>query len=288
MIRPDIYQIGTMPPFCQLDPRQLREILALSESRHLIGGASVFDEGEPTRRFHLLMSGNIRLVRLTAEGEQIIVLHIQAGQVFGIGAALGQDTYHASAIAAGDCRVLSWPNALWQGFSRTYDGFAAEIFRAYGARADEMSNRIVELSTKLVEQRIACALLRMITQSGRKVADGIEIGFPITRQNIADMTGTTLHAVSRVLSLWERDGVVKSTRCLVVVTDPHRLVVMSGAAISPDADEPRFQAKTRPLYATAAEGNARKSALPKAYSVQASIHGGTMKSSSRSAAAFAT
>ncbi len=268
MIRPDINQLGAMPPFCRLDPRQLREILALSESRHLIGGATVFDEGQPTRRFHLLMSGNIRLVRLTAEGDQIIVLHIQAGQVFGIGAALGQETYHASAIAAGDCRILSWPNALWQGFSMAYDGFASETFRAYGARADEMSNRIVELSTKLVEQRIACALLRMIGQSGRRVADGIEIGFPITRQNIADMTGTTLHTVSRVLSLWERDGVVKSTRCLVVVTDPHRLVLMSGAGLGIDAGDPGVQAKTRSLYAASA---ARKAASSRAYSAQASI-----------------
>lgn len=268
MIRPDINQLGAMPPFCRLDPRQLREILALSESRHLIGGATVFDEGQPIRRFHLLMSGNIRLVRMTAEGDQIIVLHIQPGQVFGIGAALGRDTYHASAIAAGDCRVLSWPNALWPGFSSAYDGFASETFRAFGARADEMSNRIVELSTKLVEQRIACALLRMIGQSGRRVADGIEIGFPITRQNIADMTGTTLHTVSRVLSLWERDGVVKSTRCLVVVTDPHRLVLMSGAGLGIEVGDPGVQAKTRSLYAASA---ARKAASSRAYSAQASI-----------------
>ncbi|WP_371135550.1 Crp/Fnr family transcriptional regulator [Frigidibacter sp.] len=271
MIRPDINQLGAMPPFCRLDLRQLREILALSDSRHLTGGATVFDEGQPVRRFHLLMSGNIRLVRVTAEGDQIILLHIQAGQVFGIGAALGQETYHASAIAAGDCRVLSWPNALWPGFSSAYDGFAVETFRAFGARADEMSNRIVELSTQLVEQRIACALLRMIGQSGRKVAGGIEIGFPITRQNIADMTGTTLHTVSRVLSLWERDGVVKSTRCLVIVTDPHRLVVMSGAGLGTDADDPIIQAKAQALYATAAASAARKASSSSAYSAQASI-----------------
>ena len=227
---PDAAQLSQMPPFCRLGPAQLQNALDLAEVRHIAGGAMVFDEGQPVRRFNLLLSGHIRFLRLTDEGDQIIVLHIPAGQVFGIGVALGQVTHQVTAIAADDCVVLSWPNAVWPVFCGAYDGFAAETFRAFGARADEMSNRIVELSTKLVEQRVACALLRMIGQSGRKVAGGVEIGFPITRQNVADMTGATLHTVSRMLSVWERLGIVKSARCLIVVTDPHRLVKISGMA----------------------------------------------------------
>jgi CRP-like cAMP-binding protein len=195
----------------------------------LRGGAVVFDEGQPVRRFHLLLSGSIRFVRLTADGSQIIVLHISAGQMFGIGTALGQITHQVTAVTADDCVVLSWPNALWLTFSGAYLGFAAEALRTFGNRADEMSDRLVELSTKLVEQRIACALVRMIGQSGRVVPGGVEIGFPITRQNVADMTGTTLHTVSRLLSDWEKRGLVESRRCRIVVTDAARLSVMGGA-----------------------------------------------------------
>lgn len=220
-----------MMPFHRLPPEQLREAFNLAEIRRFESGAVVFDEGQPVLRFHLLVSGHIRFARLTAEGDQIIVLHVQAGQMFGIGTALGQTTHQTTAIAADHCLVLSWPNSLWPVFSARYDGFAAETLRAFGARADEMSTRIVELSTKLVVQRIACALLRMIGQSGRKVAGGVEIGFPVTRQNIADMTGTTLHTVSRILSMWERQGILKSTRCLIVVQDPHRLVMLGGSGV---------------------------------------------------------
>lgn len=122
-----------------------------------------------------------------------------------------------------------------------------------------MSSRIVELSTKLVEQRIACALLRMIGQSGRKVAGGIEIGFPISRQNIADMTGTTLHTVSRVLSAWEKQGLIISARCHIVVTKPHQLVMIGSGAARPDQPT------------TAARRSARKAASSSPYSAQASI-----------------
>jgi CRP/FNR family transcriptional regulator, nitrogen oxide reductase regulator len=93
-----------------------------------------------------------------------------------------------------------------------------------------MNNRIVELATQHVEQRVACPILRLVTQTGRKVEGGIEIGLPITRQNISDMTDTTLHTVSRLLSGWERDGIVQSERRKITVTAPHRLVLLSGAA----------------------------------------------------------
>jgi len=274
MHMPDESQLGEMPPFCRLDRLQLRKVLDLAEARHLSGGAVVFDEGQPARRFHLLVSGHIRLVRLTAEGDQIIVLHIPAGQMFGIGAALGHVTRQASAIAAGNCLVLSWPNALWPVFTRDYNGFSDEMLRAFAVRADEMSHRIVELSTKMVEQRVACALLRMIGQSGRKVAAGVEIDFPITRQNIADMTGTTLHTVSRLLSAWEKQGLVESTRCHIVVTDPHQLVVMSGAAGRTAGRNPVLAPIELQPYAAdvmVARSSARKVASSSPYSKQASV-----------------
>jgi CRP-like cAMP-binding protein len=85
---------------------------------------------------------------------------------------------------------------------------------------------LTEIATQAVEQRVAAAVLRMVNQSGRKTGDGIEIAFPVTRQNISDMTGTTLHTVSRMLSAWEKDGIVRSTRKHILVTDPHKLVLL--------------------------------------------------------------
>ena len=272
---PDESHLAAVPPFCRLAPRQLRAILDLATVKPLTAGAVVFDEGQTAQRFHLLLSGHIRFVRVTAEGDQIILLHIPAGQMFGIGVALGQITHQETAIAADDCLILSWPNALWPVFAAGYDGFAIETFRVLGARSDEMSNRIVELSTKLVEQRIACALMRMIGQSGRRIAGGIEVGFPITRQNIADMTGTTLHTVSRVLSAWERQGLVESRRCHILVTDPHRMVRMSGAVGCIAVEKPALP-DVLPLAYTctadiAARRSARKAASSRRYSVQASM-----------------
>ncbi len=193
-------------------------------------GVAIFSEGLPVERFFLLLDGHIRVIRTTSGGDQIIALHIAPGQLFGIGAAIGRTTYPATAMTADDCVTLAWPNRLWQVFVDSYDGFATETYKAVGERVGEMNNRIVEMATQAVEQRIACAILRLVTQAGRKVDGGIEIGMPITRQNLSDMTGTTLHTVSRLLSGWERDGIVLSERRKITVTAPHRLVMLSGAA----------------------------------------------------------
>jgi CRP-like cAMP-binding protein len=96
-----------------------------------------------------------------------------------------------------------------------------------GGRLQEAQTRMAEMSTEQVERRIAHALLRLANQAGRKVEGGVKIDFPISRQDIAEMTGTTLHTVSRTLSLWEQQGMVESARQSVVLTDPHRLFALA-------------------------------------------------------------
>lgn len=222
--------LANLPPFRRLSQPQIRKILDEATPLRYDAGVAVFSEGRPVERFFLLLDGHIRVVRTTPGGDQIIALHIAPGQLFGIGAAIGRTTYPATAMPADDCVVLAWPNRLWQVFVDTYEGFATETYKVVGERVGEMNNRIMEMATQQVEQRIANAILRLVTQTGRKVDGGIEIDMPITRQNLSDMTGTTLHTVSRLLSRWEREGIVLSERRKITVTAPHRLVVLSGAA----------------------------------------------------------
>jgi CRP-like cAMP-binding protein len=218
-----------LPPFSRLDRSQIREILDAAVSRRYEEGTPIFNEGHEADRFFLLLDGYLRVVRTTPGGDQIIVLHISPGQLFGIAPALQRDTYPASAIAAAESIALSWPVHLWQDFTAKYPGFATESYKTLGQRLGKIQETLTEMATQAVEKRVASALLRMVNQSGRKIEGGIEIAFPVTRQNISDMTGTTLHTVSRLLSAWEREGIVESTRKHITVTDPHALVLLSEA-----------------------------------------------------------
>ncbi|WP_298863956.1 Crp/Fnr family transcriptional regulator [uncultured Sulfitobacter sp.] len=229
MHRLDESLLAPLPPFSFLERPQIRAILDRATSRRFDEGVSVFEEGAAANSFYLLLDGTIRVVKITPDGEQVTSLHIPAGQLFGIAPSLGRDTYPATAIAASELLTLCWPTSLWHSFVTDYPGFATETYKTVGNRVAEMNNRIVEMSTQHVEQRIARALLRLVKQSGKKTEIGIEIDFPITRQDVSEMTGTTLHTVSRLLSAWEKDGLVNSKRKKIIVCDPHRLVVLGGA-----------------------------------------------------------
>lgn len=218
-----------MPPFSRLDRAEIRQILDLSTSRRYPEGQSVFSEGAEADRFFMLLDGYIRVLRITETGEQIIALHIPPGQLFGIARALGRTTYPATAVTASEAIVLSWPTSLWDRFI-AYDGFSTETYKTVGTRVGEMNNRMVEMATLQVEQRVANALLRLIEQTGRQVPEGIEVDFPITRQDLSELTATTLHTVSRLLSAWEKDGLVKSRRKRIVVCDPQALLTLSHSA----------------------------------------------------------
>jgi CRP-like cAMP-binding protein len=94
-------------------------------------------------------------------------------------------------------------------------------------RIEDVQNRYLEVCTEHVDQRIARSLLRLMRRTGLKVPEGMHIDIPLSRQNIADYSGTTLYTVSRTLSAGEKKGWIRPGRERIVVTDPHALVRFS-------------------------------------------------------------
>lgn len=106
-----------------------------------------------------------------------------------------------------------------------------KVMGMMGGRIEELQERLQQISTQQVERRIAGVILRIASQSGRKTETGIEIPFSLSRQDLAEMTGTTLHTVSRTLSAWINEGVLKGRRSShLVICQPHRLVEIAEQA----------------------------------------------------------
>lgn len=219
--------ISHIPPFRKLERVEIREILDAATPKRYSAGQAIFEEHEPAEIFFLLLDGHVRVIRTTASGDQVIARHIVSGELMGIATAIGRTHYPATAVAIDDCLVLYWPRNLWQIFVEKYDGFATETYKTVGQRISQANNHILELATQQVEQRVARALLRLAHQSGRHTGEGIEIDFPLTRQNISEMTGTTLYTVSRLLSAWEKQGIVTSGRKKSCVVEMGRLKALA-------------------------------------------------------------
>ena len=219
--------IAGLASFQGLTPEQLDDVLSDAQSVRYSKGADVFRQDGEAQSFYILLHGYLRVYRLTPDGQQVVVRHISPGEIFGVAMALGRSTYPATASAVVDSVALVWPNTAWPRLSGKYPALLANTLQTVGSRLQDAHTRVVEMSTEQVERRIAHALLRLAQQSGRKVEAGIQIDFPISRQDVAEMTGATLHTVSRVLSAWEERGMVEGGRQKITLRDPHRIFMLA-------------------------------------------------------------
>jgi CRP-like cAMP-binding protein len=224
MTKIDIERISDLPLFQQLTPAEVEIILQNSRSRRVEEGGYYFYQEDPATHIYLLSEGKVKLSQLTPDGQQVILNVVGAWEAFGLVAIVDSATYPVSAQAAADSAALSWDHDTLKSLASRYPTLALNAMTWMASRVHDFQSRIRELSTQRVEQRLARALLRLVRQVGRKTETGVLIDLPITRQDLAEMTGTTLYTVSRILSQWERQGLVDTGRERVVIRFPHGLV----------------------------------------------------------------
>ena len=219
--------VANLPLFAGCSAEELTEILREARSLRIAKNRNVFAEGEDAHSFFVLLHGHVRASKTTPTGEQVVVRYVAPGETFGVAPAIGLQRYPATATAVDDSVALAWPSAAWPRLVSRFPSLATNTLQTIGSRLQETHTRVVEMSTQQVEQRVAHALLRLAKQAGHKVEHGIEIDFPISRQDIAQMTGTTLHTVSRILSGWEQRGLIESGRQRIVLRETHKLLVLA-------------------------------------------------------------
>jgi CRP/FNR family transcriptional regulator, nitrogen oxide reductase regulator len=219
----DIQLIAGLPAFQGFPPADLAAILAEAHSARYPKGAAIFEQGAPAASFFLLLHGRVRAHRLTPEGQQVVARFVGPGEMFGIAMAIGSPLYPANATAVVDSVAIVWPTAAWQKLVTHFPALALSTMRTMGGRLQEAHTRLTETATQEVPRRVANTLLRLAGQAGREVEAGVLIDFPITRQDIAEMAGTTLHTVSRILSAWEQERLVECGRQRVLLCDPERI-----------------------------------------------------------------
>ncbi len=205
--------------FAAMNDAQLDQLCSSAMPRRIPQGEAVFEQGERATSFYLLLHGRLKVTQVTRDGQQIIVRVVHPGDLFGFTRALGRLDYPGTSTAAVDSLVAAWPTDAWDGFVAENPNLAINAIRTIGQRLDEAHTRIREMSTQEVERRVAHAVLRLVAQAGTREESGLRVDFPISRRDIAEMTGTTLHTVSRILSGWEGQGLVEGGRQRLVVCD---------------------------------------------------------------------
>lgn len=224
---PDPAVLRGLRLFAGLDGAALAETVRSAHTRRAEKGTAIFAQGDPATLCHALIDGRVKIVQTGPDGQQMVVRYIGGGEMFGTVAVFSGGVYPADALAVGDCVVIQWSAAAMGSLMERYPRIALNALDIVGHRLQEVQNRLREVATERVERRVAHALLRLARQAGRRVEGGVEIDFPLSRQDIAEMTGTTLHTVSRILSGWESQGIVEGGRQQVTIRRLHALVAIA-------------------------------------------------------------
>jgi CRP-like cAMP-binding protein len=201
--------------------------LASARQRRLEKGAFFFHQGETADAFYVVVEGRVRLSQVTPEGHQVIIRFLGPGEGMGIIVVLSHTIYPLSAEAVADCTALRWDYESAVQLMETFPLLALNGLRLVAGRFHELQNRYRERATERVERRVARALLRLARQTGRRVENGVLLDLPLSRQDLGEMTGTTLYTVSRIMSNWEQKGLIETGRERVVILEPHGLVTIA-------------------------------------------------------------
>jgi CRP/FNR family transcriptional regulator, nitrogen oxide reductase regulator len=231
MIRSELLDcLQANPVFAELTIPVLEELLDASTVRSTPANGLIIRQGDPADAFGILYEGRAKMVQVTQDGRQVLLRYIVAGQEFGLIAVLPGFAYPLTIEAVEDCRVLFWAGPILRDAFLLHPQIGLNGLRIMATRNQELQARYRELLTDRVEQRLARALVRLAHIAGEASTQGTLIALRLSREDLAELIGTTLYTVSRTLSQWEQAGFVATGRERIVVCAPAELEQIAGEA----------------------------------------------------------
>jgi CRP/FNR family transcriptional regulator len=201
--------------FSGLNEDELAVMAGLAVERSLAPGEFVFWEEDAPEWFYVVAEGRIKIIKHSSLGKEFIIAFFGPGEMFGEVAVFEDKPYPASAQAAVETRVLGIQKKDFLSFLARRPQVAVRIISVLGGRLREAHSRLKDLAGERVEQRLARTLLMLSSRLGSTL--------PFTRQEIADMAGTTTETAIRFMSRLKDGGIIRSVRGKTTIIDEARL-----------------------------------------------------------------
>ena len=207
------------PVFAALPSREVQALASVAREEPYRARDYVFMEGDPARWFCLVKSGHVKIVRHARSGRDVVLELLGPGEMFGGVAVIERRPYPASAQATEPSVVVKLPQDTIVALSEREPSIIREIALMIGRRLRGAHDSVKALASDPVEARLAGALVRLADREGSRSAAGITLPFPLTRQSLADMTGTTVETTIRIVSRWLKERVVVEESGRLVLRD---------------------------------------------------------------------
>ena len=199
--------LRTNPVFAGVPLRELQGLAAVAREQSYRARDVIFEEGAPALWFCIVRSGHVKIVRAGRGGRDVVLELLGPGEPFGGVAVMERRDYPAAAQATEPTVVLKIPRDPMIALSERHPSIVREMALMIGRRLRGAHDSVTSLAADPVEARLAAALVRLAEREGTAGAGGVRLP-PLTRQSLADMTGTTVETTIRTLGRWLKSGLL--------------------------------------------------------------------------------
>jgi CRP/FNR family transcriptional regulator len=213
--------------FRRLNQDDRQRIAAVAHVREFEKGATLFAEGGPSDFLYTVIEGRVKVFKTTARGTDVILEIFASGDAVGAVAVYESRPYPASAVALEPTTCLLVPRAAFFALLESHPSFVRGLLVGLTHRLVELTNRLTELTGGRIEPRAARLFMKLADEMGQRRQDGTFIPMPLSRQEVADMIGTTIETSIRIMSRWGKQRIVRTEKDGFVVVDRNALEALS-------------------------------------------------------------
>jgi CRP/FNR family transcriptional regulator, nitrogen oxide reductase regulator len=215
------------PVFSRLDPEDRRKVAEAATIRRYARGAVIFEQDAPSDAFYTIASGRAKVYRLLPTGKDMILEVFGPGDPLGALAAYDGRPFPASAAAVEETLCVVIPRPVFFRLLEEHPSLVRGLMLGLTHRVVELTNRLTELSGARIEPRFARLFLRLADEMGRTGHDGTFVPIALSRQELADMTGTTIETAIRIMSRWGKQSLVATEKDGFVILGREKLEVLA-------------------------------------------------------------
>jgi CRP/FNR family transcriptional regulator len=222
---PTVSVLAQIPLFRRVSADDRTRLVEVSHMRAYGRGEAVFQEGDESDFFLIVVTGRVKVFKRTPAGNDRILELFGPGGLLGAVAAYESRPYPASAEALEATTCLLIPRQSFFTLLEQHPSLVRGLLGSLSLRLVELTTRLTELTGGRVESRFARLFLKLGEQMGRPdpARGGIVVPMSLSRQELADLTGTTIETAIRIMSRWNKDRVLLTDRDAFVIVDAEAL-----------------------------------------------------------------
>ncbi len=220
--------LAATPVFKKLAPLDRRTVAQHALLKRYGKGETIFEQAAPSDAFYTVASGRVKIFKMLPSGRDIILEVFGQGDPLGAVAAYDGRPFPASAVALEETVCVVIPRPVFFRLLEEQPSLVRGLMLGLTVRLVELTNRLAELSGSRIEPRFARLFLKLAGELGRPDRGGIFIPLTLSRQELADMTGTTIETAIRIMSRWGKDGIVHTDKDGFVIIDRRTVEATAG------------------------------------------------------------